>query len=360
MHACGRRIPARVVGTYVGAQRAQRRHRSRNYRDPAGYLPLREEIAVHLRTSRAVRCEADDIVVTDGTQQAFDLAARLLLDDEDQIWFEDPGYFGARAAFIAAGLRILPVPVDREGLDVDAARGRFPEARAAYVTPSHQYPTGATMSLRRRLDLLHWAREQNAWIFEDDYDSDYRYDGKPIGALQGISSGDRVIYFGTFSKVLLPSMRLGYLVAPAHLAKQFAAARAVTVSYASPIAQVALAYFMQEGHFANHIRKMRAIYEERQCLLLKSLRCRLGRELEVETAGAGMHLAAYFRAPIDDRLVSSHARAHGIIARALSSDAVGKERTSGLVLGYGGAIPSTVDDCVVKLKASIREARQGN
>ena len=327
--------------------------------DPAGYLPLREEIARHLRTVRAVRCEADNIVITDGTQQALDLAARLLLDEQDSIWFEDPGYSVARAAFLASGLSLLPVPVDDEGLNVEYGRKRFPRAHAVYVTPSHQYPIGSTLSLRRRLDLLSWAEAENAWIFEDDYDSEYRYDGKPLGALQGISSGDRVIYFGTFSKVLLPSFRLGYVVASAHLARQFAAARAVSMRHSSAIPQVALARFMSEGYFANHMRKMRALYEERQGVLLESVRRRLRGEIEVKTANAGMHLTAYFvDANVDDRLVSTHARKQGICARALSYDAMGPPPVGGLVLGYGATSPSIIDQGVLKLRAAIREARR--
>lgn len=198
------------------------------YGDPAGYGPLRAGISAYLRAARAVRCSPEQVIVVSGSQQALDLAARVLLDPGDAAWVEEPGYAGARAALLGAGARLVPVPVDEEGLDVAAGARLGPDARLVHVTPSHQYPLGATMSLARRLELLGWARRSGAWVLEDDYDSEYRYAGRPLEALQGLDAEGRVIYVGTFSKVLFPSLRLGYLVLPPDLVDAFAAARELT------------------------------------------------------------------------------------------------------------------------------------
>ncbi|MFL6231576.1 MAG: PLP-dependent aminotransferase family protein [Thermoanaerobaculia bacterium] len=193
------------------------------YGDPMGDRRFRETLAAYLRTSRGVRCEAEQILVTSGSQQALAIAARVLLDPGDEVWVEEPGYQGARDALATAGARLIPVPVDAEGLDVAAGAARSPQARAAYVTPSHQYPLGATLTASRRLQLLDWAQRSGAWILEDDYDSEYRYESQPIAALQGLDRDSRVLYIGTFSKVLFPALRVGYLVVPADLVSRFAA-----------------------------------------------------------------------------------------------------------------------------------------
>ena len=241
-----------------------------SYGDPAGYRPLREAIADYVKAARGVRCDADQVIVVSGSQQGLDLAARLLLDPGDSAWIEDPGYRGARGALIGAGAKLIPVPVDAEGLDVDAGRARGPEARLLYVTPSHQYPLGVTMSLARRLALLEWASQSGAWILEDDYASQYRYSGRPLACLQGLDTRARVIYVGTFSKVLFPSLRLGYLVVPPDLVKAFVAARALADWHSPLVEQAALADFIVEGHFERHVRRMRRLYAERQGFLVEA------------------------------------------------------------------------------------------
>jgi len=230
----------------------------RLYDNPAGYRPLRQAVADYLGAARAVRCEADQVIVVAGSQQALDLVARVLLDPGDAVWVEEPGYAGAKGALAAAGARVVPAPVDAEGLDVAAARQRCAAARLAYVTPSHQYPLGMTMSLSRRLALLRWASDAGAWVVEDDYDSEYRYTGRPLAALQGLDTEGRVIYTGTFSKVLFPALRLGYLVVPTDLADAFARAKALTDRGSPVLGQAMLADFLAEGHFGRHIRRMRA------------------------------------------------------------------------------------------------------
>jgi len=224
------------------------------YQDAQGYPPLRETIASHIGITRGVHCSPEQIILTAGSQGALDLVARVLLDPGDLAWVEDPGYSGARGALLAAGATLVPVPVGQEGIDVEAGRQLCRDARLTVVTPSHQFPTGVTMSLSRRIALLEWAREAQAWIVEDDYDSEYRFSGRPLEALQGLDNARCVVYIGTFSKVLFPSLRLGYLVAPTELLKGLIAARRLIDVHRPLLEQMALTDFIAEGHFARHVR----------------------------------------------------------------------------------------------------------
>src|SRR5215208_4673656 len=234
-----------------------------SYGDPFGHPPLRAAVAEYLNAARGVRCTPEQVLITAGSQQALDLCARTLLDPGDRAWVEDPGYLGARGAIVAAGAQPVPVPVDAEGLDVAAGRERCPRARLAFVTPSRQLPLGMTMSASRRLALLEWAARAGAWVIEDDYDSEFRYASRPLAALQGLDPHGCVLYVGTFSKVMFPSLRLGYLVVPPRLAEAFAAARHFA-DYCPPyLEQAVMSDFITEGHFERHIRRMRTIYRER-------------------------------------------------------------------------------------------------
>jgi GntR family transcriptional regulator/MocR family aminotransferase len=320
-----------------------------NYGDPAGYRPLRQGIAEYLRAARGVRCSADQIIVTAGSQQALDLAARVLLDPGDTAWVEDPGYLGARGALAAAGIRCAPIPVDDEGISVVEGVRRAPEARLASVTPSHQYPLGVTMSLARRMRLLAWARRRRAWIVEDDYDSEYRYTGRPLPALQGLDSAGRVIYTGTFSKVLCPSLRLGYLVCPEALVDAFISARALADRQSPGIEQVVLAEFLSEGHFARHVRRMRALYAERQQVLVSAAQRELAGLLEILPAEAGLHLTAWLPRGASDRDVSGRAAGAGIIAPPLSAYAIEALIRPGLMLGYAALPARQIREGVRKL-----------
>ncbi len=223
------------------------------------YAPLRQAIAGYLGPARGVRCTADQVILVAGAQQGLDLAARVLLEPGQTAWIEDPGYPGARGALLAAGVQPVPVPVDAEGLDIAAGVARHAGATLAYVTPSRQFPLGMTMSLRRRLELLAWATQAQAWILEDDYDSEYRYTGRPLAALQGLDRDARVIYVGTFSKVLFPALRLAYLVVPADMVDAFTTMRLMVSRHPPLLEQYVLAAFIAEGHFARHIRRMRRI-----------------------------------------------------------------------------------------------------
>jgi GntR family transcriptional regulator / MocR family aminotransferase len=304
------------------------------YGSPLGDLRFRETLAAYLRASRGVRCAPEQILVTSGSQQALAIAARVLLDPGDEVWVEEPGYQGARDALATAGARLVPVPVDEEGLDVAAGAARHPRARAAYVTPSHQYPLGMTLTASRRLQLLDWAQRSGAWILEDDYDSEYRYESQPISSLQGLDRDARVLYIGTFSKVLFPALRVGYLVVPTDLVDRFAAMRAALDDFPSTLYQAVLADFLAEGHFARHLRKMRSLYRERRGALVEALRSDLG--LQVLGEKAGMHLTALLASGTDDRRLSEQAARQGLWAMPLSACHLGEAARPGLVLGYGG------------------------
>lgn len=323
--------------------------------DPAGYRPLRQAIADHLGAARAVSCTAEQVLIVSGAQQALDLTVRVLIDPGDRVWIEEPGYSGLRGVLLAGGAELTPVPVDGEGLDVEAGRAAAPQARMACVSPSHQYPLGATLSLSRRLALLDWASGADAFILEDDYDSEYRYAGKPLAALQGLDADGRVIYVGTMSKVMFPGLRLGYLVVPAHLVAAFRAVRRLADSHPPMSVQPALADFIVGGHLSAHIRRMRALYADRQQVLLGACRTHLADWLDVTPDEAGMHLVGWLRAGLDDRLVAARARARGIETTPLSAAYHALAPRQGLLLGYAGVPAAEIEAAARRLRDVMLE-----
>jgi GntR family transcriptional regulator/MocR family aminotransferase len=328
-----------------------------SYGDAAGYRPLREAIAAYLNTSRAVRCTAEQVIVVSGTQQGLEIATRLLLEPGDGVWMEEPGYTKARDILIAAGARLHPVPVDQEGLNVANGQAVCPGARLVYVSPSHQYPLGVIMSLSRRLALLEWAHQAGAWILEDDYDSEYRYRGRPLSSLQGLDTREQVIYMGTFSKVLFPALRLGYLVVPSDLVDTFIAARALLDRHSPQLEQAILADFIAEGHFVRHIRRMRTLYEHRQQVLLEVARQELAGLLEVSPHEAGMHLVGWLPPDRDDRTVSRRAALKGVDVQALSVYALCGTTRPGLLLGYTCFTDDEICEGVRRLAQALQEEK---
>ena len=308
-----------------------------SYSGPLGLLSLREAVASYLRASRNVRCEAAQVMIVSGSQQAICLTAQVLLNQGDRVLLEDPCYRGAREAFHLNGMRVGAVPVDSEGFSTERAKHMFPDARLAYVTPSHQYPLGVTMSLKRRLELLDWAAANNTWVIEDDYDSEYRFVSRPLSSLQGLSEKEQVIYAGTFSKVLFPAIRIGYLVVPHDLVEAFAAVRSAADIFAPTLIQLVLTEFLNQGHLARHLRRMRSIYAERLNCLTETVRTRMSGLACIEVADSGLHVVAFPTRPADDRLLSAEATKHGVITTPLSPCYAGFERRSGLILGYGSA-----------------------
>jgi GntR family transcriptional regulator/MocR family aminotransferase len=324
------------------------------YGRPEGYGPLRRLIAERLSVTRAVRCEAGQVIVVSGAQQGIELAARVLLDPGDEAWVEDPGYPGTWGALLGAGVRVAPVPVDGEGLRVEVGLRRAPRARMACVTPSHQSPCGYVMSLGRRLELLQWAGRERAWIVEDDYDSEYRYSGRPLASLQGLDTQNRVIYLGTFSKVLFASLRIAYLVVPPDLVDAFAAARALSGRHTPTPDQAILAEFMAEGHFERHLRRTRTLYAERQRVLMEAAEKELGGLLTMRPAEGGMHLVGWLEGGQDDASVSRRAAALGVEAPPLSAFSMEPRRPGGLVLGYAGFGEAEIERGVRRLAAVLR------
>jgi GntR family transcriptional regulator / MocR family aminotransferase len=348
-------FPFRIWSDLV-ARHARRVHASSmNYTDPMGSMEFREVIAAYLRTARAVRCEASQIMVVNGSQHALDLSSRVLLDPETPVWIEEPGYEFLRHALTLSACRFVPVPVDKEGLDVSVGIKLCREARVAYVTPSHQYPLGVTMSAARRLQLLEWAHRSGAWIVEDDYDSEYRYESLPVASMQGLDPGSRVVYIGTFSKVLFPALRLGYIVIPPALVDRFLVVRQANDLAPSLLYQAALADFISAGHFARHIRKTRQLYMERRNALAQALRHEFGGELEILGAEAGMHLVITLPPGLSDQRISARAGRENLWLWPLSAAYAGKTARQGFILGFGGTKAEEMVRQVKRLRKVIQD-----
>ena len=312
------------------------------YGDPQGALALREAIAAYLGAARAVRCTAEQVVVTSGAQQAIGLVLRVLLRPGDAAWLEDPAYPAVRAALADAGARIIPVPVDGQGMVVGAGVAASPGARLAYVTPSSQYPLGVTLSMARRMELLAWARASGGWVIEDDYDSEFRYAGRPLASLQGVDEAGRVIYIGTFSKVLFPGLRLGYAVLPPELLQPVLAARLLADWHPATLQEGVVTDFLAEGHFAPHLRRMRQRYRAARDTLVEALARECGSALEVEAPDQGMKLVARLAPGLDDVAIASAAAARGVIARAVSPMYLAAPPVPGLMLGFTGHEPGAL------------------
>ena len=347
-HATWARLVARHAHGMTHAQMA--------YGDPAGLLALRLAIAEHLRGTRAVRCEADQVFIVSGSQAALRLATTVLLGRRDRVAVEEPCYPLAREALSAGGAELVPVPVDEEGIGVTSLSATGARVRAAYVTPSHQYPLGTSMSAGRRQALLEWACRREAWVLEDDYDSEYRYVSRPLPSLQGLDTHDRVIYIGTFSNVLFPAVRVGYLVVPPSLWQRFADAREAFDLRTPTLYQLALAEFLREGHHARHVRRMRGVYRARRDALLTGLARHCGDLVTVHNADAGLHAAVLLPAELDDRDVVRRLVSRGLTGTALSTCYAGSPGRSGLLLGFGGSTENRLLQATRILGDVLREA----
>jgi GntR family transcriptional regulator / MocR family aminotransferase len=323
------------------------------YSDPRGTIELRKAICDYLQAARAVKCDPEQIVVTAGTQQAIDIIIRILPNRNREVWVEDPGYPLTRQALLAAGATVHPIPVDRQGIDVGAGIRSAPNASAVFVTPSHQFPMGVVLSMARRLELLDWARKNNAWIVEDDYASEFRYGGRPLASLQGLDEGERVIYIGTLNKALFPGLRIGYAVIPHALLKSFVAARYLMDRQPSTLSQAVVAAFMEEGHFAAHIRRMRLLYRDQRDELVAALKTRLGADLTVDAPDQGMHLVAFARRGLSDIAIERAGREHGVIIRPMSRLYLEATPRSALVLGFSGHPRRTIGPAVERLAQAL-------
>ncbi len=352
-------FPGDLWGQLVARHGRQMSAAMRGYLHPAGYMPLRQAIAAYLGTARGVHCTAEQVIVVNGSQQGIALTAQVLLNPGEAVWMEDPGYCGAKGALLGADVRLVPVPIDAEGLDVEAGKARCPKARLAFVTPAHQCPLGITMSLQRRLALLEWAQEAGAWIIEDDYDSEYRYVGRPLAALQGLDTAGRVIYAGTFSKVLFPALRLGYLVVPHDVLDAFIAARLFADMHTALLEQAVVAEFITAGHFARHIRRMRLLYAERQAALIKAAQ-QLPDWLDVRPAEAGMHVLGWLPAGSDDQAIAQLAAHHDVTVSPLSRHCMEPSAQRAVLLGYAAVPIPAIQAGVDRLVAAFSRVQMGH
>jgi GntR family transcriptional regulator / MocR family aminotransferase len=324
--------------------------------DPRGYAPLREAIAAYLGSSRGVNCSADSVVIVSGVQQGLDLIARLLIKPGEAVWLEDPGYFGAIAAFRQAGARIIPVPVDEAGLSVSQGEKLCKLAKAAYLTPAHQFPLGMAMPVERRIAVLRWARETGAFLIEDDYDSEYRFDGRPMPALQGLDKAGSVIFLGSFNKVLFPSLRLGYLVSPPALLDPLLALRMGVDFHPPSLDQAILCDFMTEGHLGRHIRRMRDMYADRLAALQHEARRYLSGLLDVSPTQAGLNTVGLLRNGILSREAEAVAANHGIEAPGLDRFTLRRRDVEGLLLGFAAFDERQIRRGIVTLTVALEQS----
>ncbi len=320
--------------------------------DPLGHPPLRRAIAEHVGRHRAVRCTPDQVMVVGGSQQALDLVARVLIEPGERVLVEDPCYGGLSGVLRAAGAITEGVPVDADGFDPALGSRQSPQARLAFVTPSHQFPTGATMTLSRRLALIDWAARCGGWIIEDDYDSDFRHSGPPTASLQGLDRQERTLYLGTFSKSMFPGLRLGWLVLPPSLLPAFMAARRIADMAPAALTQAAMAAFMTEGHFGAHLRRMRTLYGKRRGELQEAAARILGPDLPLTLGEAGLHAILWLPEGCDDYQAAEAAHAHGLAPTPLGFHRVTKG-PPGLILGYGNLAGWSLEDALKRLRTAV-------
>jgi GntR family transcriptional regulator/MocR family aminotransferase len=357
-----RSVPALDRFPHEMFARLTRRHAARMspgmlaYGDPAGYAPLREAIAAYLRTARAVDADAGQVIILSGSQMGLRVAAMTVTNADSIVCMEEPGYRGARHALGMSSVNVVPVPIDNEGIDVGAINRLGLRAQLTYVTPSHQYPLGVSMAVTRRLELLRWAERNNAWIIEDDYDSEYRYSSRPLGALQGMDTSGRVIYIGTFSKVVFPAIRLGYAVVPHEMVLRFVRMRETFDLFSPMLYQLVLTDFLREGHFARHLRRMRAVYLARRDAMIAAIEEHASDVLTVGNTDAGLHLVAFLPHGTDDKAVVRAAAEKGMYPTALSTCYANGAPRPGLVLGFGGSEESALTDAMRGLAGVIRDS----
>lgn len=326
--------------------------------DPQGAEPLRCAIADYVNLERGARATADRVLVLTSAQQAMTLCATVLLDPSDQIFIEDPAYYGARKAFEAAGAECSPVRVDAQGILTDFILTSPERAKAVFLTPSHQFPTGATLALDRRLALIEWAAQNQTWIIEDDYDSEFHYVGKPMACVQGLDRNDRTIYIGTFTKSLFPGLRIGYAILPPQLVRPMTAARTLLDGHTASIAQLTLARFMEGGHFGAYVRTMRGVYAERLALLTQLIRQHLSEFIEPQVPSGGLQLPCLLTGSISEQEAVDAGRRVGVDILGLSALHAANDGEAGFLMGFAAYAPAELEAAVVKLAAAFKAATQ--
>ncbi len=353
-------FPGHVLRRIAAVRLDQVATRSLSYSAPEGIRGLREMIADYLVRNRGARCTADQVLITTGAQQALSLISHTLLNCGDAVLLENPHHLGARNAFLAAGADIVPVPVDDEGVNLSAVSpGVLNRCVLAYVTPSHQFPTGVVLSLRRRMDLLSWASRRAAYIVEDDYDSEFRYAGRPLESLQALDQRGRVIYVGTFSKVLFPGLRIGYLVAPVELQSAFRSAKWIADWCTPTLEQATIADFMRDGHFERHLRSLRKRYAPRHAALREALQFHFGDAVSIGESNTGLHMVAWFDdvAPLALEAIVKQARAKDVGVHSVTPYYMGKPERSGLLLGFTLVNETDIREAIRRLATAFAGRR---
>jgi GntR family transcriptional regulator / MocR family aminotransferase len=346
-------FPAELWGR-IGARRARSFQSWLQIDDDGrGYRPLREAIAGYLGSSRGVRCSADQVIVVSGVQQGLDLLTRLLLKPGDAVWMEDPGYFGATIAFAGAGAQMIPVPVDEQGLSVSVGLKKFRHAKGAYVTPAHQFPLGMTMSLERRMAILKWASRTGGFIIEDDYDSEYRFEGRPVPAMQSLDRNSNVIFIGSFNKLLFPSVRIGYVVLPPSLVDLFLAFHYRTDFHNLSTDQAVLCDFIADGHLGRHIRRMRDLYASRLAALIDGGKRHLKGLLEISDVRAGLYTAAFLKNGMSSRQAEKAAATHDLQVIAIDRYTLESADPKGVLLGFAAFDEAAICAGMVKLARAL-------
>ncbi|MFD1156663.1 MocR-like pyridoxine biosynthesis transcription factor PdxR [Roseovarius aestuarii] len=348
-------FPVKAWNKYIFDAMTSHERRNLSYGPVTGSAALRQAVSRHLADARGMQADPDQIVITSGAQQAFVMIAFVLLDRGETVWYENPGHIAGRDIMQAMGARVAPVPIDSEGLDLDVAMSRYPNPTVIFTTPSHQQPLGTTMSLVRRLALLNYAQENGAWIIEDDYDSEFRYRGRPLPALSALDTERRVFYVGTFSKSMFASMRLGYIVVPPGLVDTFAKARNLLGQSSSAVVESAMAQFMDDGRFVEHIRKMRRVYRERRDILYDCLLRDCADHLDVQPTDAGMHMLAWLKRGIDDQTAHSALLDAGIESLPLSVYTSEPIERQALVLGFSGVGEKRIPNLVSRMAKALAE-----
>ncbi|MFW5393417.1 PLP-dependent aminotransferase family protein [Yersinia sp. 2544 StPb PI] len=350
---CTDLFPHELWGRLLGRAWRQFRQQIGQLNEPLGFQPLRMAISDYVRTTRGLNCNEDQILIVNGTQQAMNLAAQVLLQRGDEVWLDEPGYDGALGAFTAMGAKICPVISDKDGMDISYGIRRWPNAKMIFTSPSHQFPLGGTLSLSRRMALLDWAAENKTWIFEDDYNSEFRYTAPPIQALQGLDKQQRVIYAGTFSKMMFPEFRLGFLVIPNNLIESFKLAKYYADTRTSYLEQATLATFISDGHYARHVRRVRKACYERKKVIIDAIQRYLPNSFKIEPADSGIHIVCWLLDNLKEQDIIDKCRKIGLGAQPLSRYCQTNSPEQAILLGFAAHSPAEIVAGIQRLSQII-------
>ncbi|EKT63051.1 PLP-dependent aminotransferase family protein [Providencia burhodogranariea] len=350
---CIDQFPHDLWGRLLGRVWRKSKYEITHYNHSNGYPPLKKILVDYVRSTRGVNCHEEQIIIVNGTQQAINLAVNVLLKKGSSVWLDDPGYDSARAVLTASGVNIAPIPADDEGMDIAYAAEHYPDAKLIYTAPSHQFPLGTTLSLPRRLALLEWAQQNEAWIFEDDYNSEFRYLSKPIQALQGLDTHQRVIYAGTFSKMMYPGFRLGFLIVPKALIEPFTMMKYYSDSRSGYLEQAALAQFIQEGHYARHVRKIRKTCYLRQNALIEAINRYLPHIFQTEQTDSGIHAVCWIKSGYNQESILSACHNLGFGAQALSRYCINNQNNNAILFGYAAHSEIEITNSIIALSQAL-------